>query len=83
LITSSAFSFTADYNNYNYSNSQGTINNKYEFLNSSFSYRKKELNGIYIGCNLLNTKTINDDTFNQTGYRSSQYLVQPRYVVFS
>jgi hypothetical protein len=24
--------------------------------------------------NLLNTKTINDDTFNQTGYRSSQYL---------
>jgi hypothetical protein len=32
--------------------------------------------------NLLNTKTINDDTFNQTGYRS-QYLVQPRYVVFS
>jgi hypothetical protein len=26
--------------------------------------------------NLLNTKT--DDTFNQTGYRSSQYLVQPR-----
>jgi hypothetical protein len=33
--------------------------------------------------NLLNTKTINDDTFNQTGYRSSQYLVQPRYVVFS
>jgi hypothetical protein len=36
-----AFSLTADYNNYNYSNSQGTINNKYEFLNSSFSYRKK------------------------------------------
>jgi hypothetical protein len=28
--------------------------------------------------NLLNTKTINDDTFSQTGYRSSQYLVQPR-----
>jgi hypothetical protein len=26
--------------------------------------------------NLLNTKTINDDTFNQTGYGSSQYLVQ-------
>jgi hypothetical protein len=80
-----AFSFTADYNNYNYSNSQGTINNKYEFLNSSFSYRKKEAKMEYTlaATNLLNTKTINDDTFNQTGYRSSQYLVQPRYVVFS
>jgi hypothetical protein len=41
LLPESIF-FTADYNNYNYSNSQGTINNKYEFLNSSFSYRKKE-----------------------------------------
>jgi hypothetical protein len=30
-----AFSVTADYNNYTYSNSEGTINNKYEFLNSS------------------------------------------------
>jgi hypothetical protein len=80
-----AFSFTADYNNYNYSNSQGTISNKYEFLNSSFSYRKKEAKMEYTlaATNLLNTKTINDDTFNQTGYRSSQYLVQPRYVVFS
>jgi hypothetical protein len=80
-----AFSFTADYNNYNYSNSQGTINNRYEFLNSSFSYRKKESKMEYTlaATNLLNTKTINDDTFNQTGYRSSQYLVQPRYVVFS
>ena len=80
-----AFSFTADYNNYNYSNSQGTINNKYEFLNSSFSYRKKEAKMEYTlaATNLLNTKTINDDSFSQTGYRSSQYLVQPRYVVFS
>jgi hypothetical protein len=79
------FSLTADYNNFNYSNSEGTINNKYEFLNSSFSYRKKDAKMEYTvaATNLLNTKTINDDTFNQTGYRSSQYLVQPRYVVFS
>ncbi|WP_339920616.1 carboxypeptidase regulatory-like domain-containing protein [uncultured Flavobacterium sp.] len=80
-----AFSVTADYNNYTYSNSEGTINNKYEFLNSSFSYRKKDAKMEYTvaATNLLNTKTINDDTFSQTGYRSSQYLVQPRYVVFS
>ncbi|MEZ7504111.1 carboxypeptidase-like regulatory domain-containing protein [Flavobacterium sp. Arc2] len=80
-----AFSLTADYNNYTYSNTEGTINNKYEFLNSSFSYRKKDAKMEYTlaATNLLNTKTINDDSFSQTGYRSSQYIVQPRYVVFS
>jgi hypothetical protein len=36
-----AFSVTADYNNYTYSNSEGTINNKYEFLNSSLVTVKK------------------------------------------
>lgn len=79
------FSFTADYNKYNYSNSQGTVNNKYEFLNSSLSYRKKDAKMEYtIGAtNLLNTKTLNDDSFSQTGFRTSQYLVQPRYVVFT
>jgi hypothetical protein len=40
-----SFSFTADYNNYNYSNSQA-VNNKYEFLNASLSYRKRCENGI-------------------------------------
>jgi hypothetical protein len=53
------------------------------FLNSSFSYRKKRLKwNIHWLQQILNTKTINDDTFSQTGYRSS-HLVQPRYVVFS
>jgi hypothetical protein len=44
---------------------------------------KKEAKMEYtLAANLLNTKTINDDTFNQTGYRSSQYLVQPRCCLF-
>jgi hypothetical protein len=35
---------------------------------------KKRLKwNIHYATNLLNTKTINDDTFNQTGYRSSQF----------
>lgn len=80
-----SFSFTADYNRYNYSNSQGTVNNKYEFLNSSLSYRKKDAKMEYTvaATNLLNTKTLNDDSFNQTGFRTSQYMVQPRYIIFS
>lgn len=80
-----SFSLTADYNKYNYSNSQGTVNNKYEFLNSSLSYRKKEAKMEYTlaATNLLNTKTLNDDSFSQTGFRTSQYRVQPRYIVVS
>lgn len=80
-----SFSLTADYNRYNYSNSQGTVNNKYEFLNSSLSYRKKDAKMEYTvaATNVLNTKTLNDDSFSQTGFRTSQYIVQPRYIIFS
>lgn len=80
-----SFSFMADYNKYNYSNSTGTINNKYEFMNSSLSYYKKGQKMEYtVGVtNLFNTKTLNDDNFNQTGFSSSQYLVQPRYIIFT
>ena len=80
-----SFSFTADYNKYNYSNSQGTVNNKYEFLNASLNFRKKDAKMEYTvaATNLLNTKTLNDDSFSQTGFRTSQYMVQPRYIILS
>ena len=80
-----SFSFTADYNKYNYSNSQGTVNNKYEFLNTSLNFRKKDAKMEYTvaATNLLNTKTLNDDSFSQTGFRTSQYMVQPRYIILS
>jgi len=80
-----SFSFVVDYNLYDYSNSSGTVSNKYDFLNSSLSYRKKDAKMEYSvnATNLLNTRTLNDDSFNQTGFRTSQYIVQPRYIVFS
>jgi hypothetical protein len=79
------FSITSDYNYYNYSNSSGTIENVYDFLNASINYRKKDGKMEYriSGTNLLNTTSLNDDSFNQTGFRTSQYIVQPRYIVFS
>lgn len=79
------FSITSDYNYYNYGNSSGTIENVYDFLNASINYRKKDAKMEYriSGTNLLNTTSLNDDSFNQTGFRTSQYIVQPRYVVFS
>ncbi len=79
------FSFTADYDFYNYSNSNGTVENQYEFLNASLNYRKKDAKMEYRinATNLLNTTSLNDDSFSITNFRTSQYLVQPRYIVFS
>jgi hypothetical protein len=80
-----AFSFNLDYDYYQYTNSSKTVNNTYDFLNTSLSYRKKDAKMEYrVGVtNLLDTKSLNDDSFNQTSFRTSEYLVQPRYVVFS
>jgi hypothetical protein len=33
--------------------------------------------------NLFKYQTLNDDSFSQTGFRTSQYMVQPRYVILS
>lgn len=79
------FSFTANYDYYNYSNTSGSVDNKYDFLNASLNYRKKDAKMEYrIGAtNLLNTGSLNDDSFNQTGFRTSQYFVQPRYIILS
>jgi hypothetical protein len=79
------FSFNADYDYYSYTNSTGTVKNSYDFLNSSLAYRKKDAKMEYrVGVtNLLNTRSLNDDSFNQIGFRTSQYFVQPRYLIFS
>jgi hypothetical protein len=80
------FAFDATYDYFQYTNSLGTVNNTYDFLNTSLSYRKKnEAKMEYrVGVtNLLNTSSLNDDSFNQTSFRTSQYVVQPRYIVFS
>ena len=80
------FAFDATYDYFQYTNSLGTVNNTYDFLNTSLSFRKKnEAKMEYrVGVtNLLNTSSLNDDSFNQTSFRTSQYVVQPRYIVCS
>ena len=80
-----AFSFVAEYEFYHYYNTDKTVNNQYDFLNASLIYQKKDSKFEYkIGAtNLLNTKSINDDSFSQFSTRTSQYTVQPRYLIFS
>lgn len=80
-----SFSFTADYEFYHYYNTEKTVDNQYDFLNASLIYQKKDSKFEYkiSGTNLLNTKSLNDDSFTQFSTRTSQYTVQPRYLIFS
>jgi hypothetical protein len=80
-----SFSFVAEYEYYNYHAKNKSVENKYDFLSSSLIYQKKNSKFEYkiSGTNLLNTKSLNDDSFSQFSTRSSQYTVQPRYLIFS
>ena len=80
-----AFSFVTEYEFYHYYNTDKTVNNEYDFLSASLIYQKKDSKFEYkiSGTNLLNTKSINDDSFSQFSTRTSQYTVQPRYLIFS
>jgi hypothetical protein len=80
-----SFSFVAEYEFYHYYNTSKTVDNQYDFLSASLIYQKKSSKFEYkiSGTNLLNTKSINDDSFSQFSTRTSQYTVQPRYLILS
>ena len=80
-----AFSFVAEYEFYHYTSNDKTVNNEYDFLNASLIYQKKNSKWEYkvAVTNLLNTTSLNDDSFSQFATRTSQYVVQPRYLIFS
>ncbi len=79
-----SFIFRADYSHYNYKNETETLN-EYSFLDASLSYQKKDSKWEYkLGAtNLLNTKSLNQDNTNSLYTSTSEYFIQPRYVVFS
>ena len=78
-----SFTFNAQYNYYHYSNTNKTVDNEYDFLNASMVYQKKNSKWEYKVevTNLLNTRSLNDDSFSQFSTRTSQYIVQPRYLM--
>ncbi len=81
-----SFSFVSEYEFYHYYNNDRTTENEYDFLSASLIYQKtKDSHFEYkiSGTNLLNTTSLNDDSFNQNIVRTSQYRVQPRYIIFS
>ena len=81
-----SFSFVSEYEYFNYYNDTKTVNNKYDFLSASLIFLKNKdskLEYKVSATNLLNTTSLNDDNFSQFSTRTSQYVVQPRYIIFS
>ena len=78
------FTFRADYSYFNYKNEVESLNT-YSFLDASLEYQKKDSKWEYrLGVtNLLDTKSLNQDNINTLFTSTSEYFVQPRYVVFS
>ena len=80
-----SFSFVSEYEFYHYYNNDKSVENEYDFLTASLIYQKKDSKWEYkiAATNLLNTTSLNDDNFSQFSTRTSQYTVQPRYIIFS
>lgn len=79
------FTVTSNYEFNRYTNKSKTADNKYDFLNASIAYLKKggKLEYKTGVTNLLNTRTLNSDSYSQFSSTTSRYTVQPRYFLFS
>lgn len=77
-----AFTFEADYNYFNYRDTEDTISNEYAFLNSSLSYQKSKSRWEFTlqAQNLLDVRTINNDSFSENFNTTNEYVVLPRIV---
>ena len=80
-----AFTINADYEYNHYYNDSKTSDNEYDFLSADIMYRKKDSHWEFKvgGTNLLNTTSLNDDSFNQFSTYTSRYRVQPRYLLLT
>lgn len=78
-----SFIFLADLDYYHYYDKANTVNNEYGNLNTSLSYQKKDSKWEYSMevTNLLNNTELNQDSFNELFFRTSSYVVQPRFVM--
>lgn len=77
------FSLNAEWEYYNYSNRENTIENSYSFLNATLYYQKGESPWEFSlqGSNLLDTAFLNNDSFNEQFSTTSQYFVLPRILM--
>lgn len=80
-----AFTVTANYQYNHYYNDTKTSDNEYDFLSADIMYRQKDSHWEFKvgGTNLLNTTSLNDDSFGQISTSTSRYRVQPRYLLLT
>jgi hypothetical protein len=82
-----AFSFVSEYSYFHNRNKTKTIDSEYDFLTASLMYQKKNSKWEWklSGTNLLDTKSLDTNSFSQLGGTSSfsSYRVQPRFVILS
>jgi len=78
------FTFTADWNLYNYSDKANTVENQYSFLDANLYYRKGDSPWEFKiqATNILDTEFTNSDSFNDEYNTTTQYFVLPRIVMF-
>src|SRR5690606_6853807 len=68
-----AFSFTSEYNFYHNYNKSKTIDSEYDFLTANLMYQKKGSKWEWklTGTNLLDTKSLDTNSFSQLGGTSN------------
>ncbi|WP_310991415.1 TonB-dependent receptor [Aequorivita marina] len=78
------FNLFAEWDYYKYTNDAKTVENKYSFFNADLYYKHGESPWEFSvrATNILNTKSINNDSFNDQFNTTSQYFVMPRIVMF-
>ncbi|WP_299312216.1 TonB-dependent receptor [uncultured Aquimarina sp.] len=78
------FLLKSSYSYYNYSDTETTLN-EYSFLDAEVFYQKPDSKWEYkfSVTNLLDTESINRDSFNELFNSTSSYVIQPRYWILS
>ncbi len=78
------FLLKSSYSYYDYSDTNSTLNS-YSFFDAEIYYQKEGSKWEYkLGVtNILNTESINSDSFNELYNSTSNYVVQPRYWLLS
>lgn len=77
------FIFLLDYDLYRYSDKANTVDNKYGFMDASLTYQKDGSKWEYSinATNLTNNHSLDQNSYNDLYFSTSNYVVQPRYVI--
>ncbi|RDK83820.1 carboxypeptidase regulatory-like domain-containing protein [Marinirhabdus gelatinilytica] len=77
------FTLSAEWDYYNYTDANNTVENDYSFVNANLYYQKGDSPWEFKlqADNLLNTEFTNQDSFNEQFNTTSQYFVLPRILM--